>query len=281
MIAFHTNKGTASQPRFWPDYWKTVSLQFDSRYLPEYPLLMRHLAPAARVLDVGCGRGIVVRELLRLGHKARGIDFDADSIFDSVAHAGYFPGEVGDLNLLPYRDDSFDAVLLAGTIEHVFDGPERGCAEVFRVLRPGGVMVLTIPYINIVRKTLLPFYTARDILYSFFPERRKERFFEWVFTRAEVFRLLTRAGFSVCECRRAYYTTVLRKIPGVIRASEFVFGRPRLSNGAAPRNSSRDSSSSPRTKAFLKRMIEGTLNMIMPNRLLVVARKPAASGGAV
>ena len=280
MIAFHTSKGTASQPGFWPDYWKTVSLQFDSKYLPEYPVLMRHLAPEASVLDVGCGRGIVVRELLRLGHKARGIDFDADSIFDSVAHAGYFPGEVGDLNLLPYRDNSFDAVLLAGTIEHVFDGPQRGCSEVFRVLRPGGVMVLTIPYINIVRKILLPFYTSRDLFYSFFPQRRKEKFFEWVFTRSEVFRLLTQAGFSVCECRRAYYTTVLRKIPGVTRASEFVFGRQKPANGAAPRNSSGGSRSSPRTKELLKRTIEGTLNMIMPNRLLVVARKPAASGCA-
>ncbi|HYM06356.1 MAG TPA: methyltransferase domain-containing protein [Terriglobales bacterium] len=266
IITFYTANGAASQPRFWPQYWKTVSLGFNPDHQPEYGVLMKHLSPGQSVLDIGCGRGVLVRELLPKGYKARGIDFDADSILDSVAQAGYFPAEIGDLNQLPYVDNSFDAILVAGTIEHVFEGPQRGFSEVYRVLRPGGVVVLTIPYINLVRKVLLPFYLARDVVFSYFPERKRKLFFEYVFTRSEVVALLSRAGFSVCEWERSYYTTTLRKIPGVIGLSELIFGKSR--NGAAARRSSA-------TKRALKRTIEGILNMIIPNRLVVVTRKPA------
>jgi SAM-dependent methyltransferase len=276
MIAFHTAKGTASQPKFWPDYWRSVSVQLDSKYLPEYGVLTRHLAPGASVLDIGCGRGFVVRDLLQKGYKARGIDFDGESIFDSVAHAGHFPSEVGDLNHLPYQDASFDAILLAGTVEHVFGGPESGFSEAFRVLRSGGYLVLTIPYINLVRKLVLPFYLIRDLWFSYFPEARKQRFFEYVFTRSEVIGMLSRAGFTVTECKRAYYTTVLRKIPGVTKVTEAVFGRPEMSkangNGRPSQVSLQCSSSA--TKRILKTIIEGTLNMIIPNRLVVVTRRP-------
>jgi SAM-dependent methyltransferase len=275
-IAFHTAKGTASQPQFWPDYWRSVSVQLDSKYLPEYGVLMRHLAPGASVLDIGCGRGLLVRDLLQKGYKARGIDFDGQSIFDSVACAGHFPSEVGDLNHLPYQANSFDAILLAGTVEHVFGGPEGGFSEAFRVLKPGGHMVLTIPYINLVRKVALPFYLTRDLLFSYFPEARKKRFFEYVFTRSEVVGMLSRAGFTVMECDRAYYTTVLRKIPGVKRATEAVFGQARnsASNGVTKETPRPDDVSSPGIKRILKPIIEGTLNGIIPNRLIVVAQKP-------
>ena len=276
-IAFHTAKGAASEPEFWPDYWKTVSLQLDSKYLPEYRVLLNHLPPGASVLDIGCGRGVVVRDLQQRGYDARGIDFDRESILDSVAHGGYFPSDVGDLNHLPYRDQSFDAILLAGTVEHVFQGPQCGFSEAYRVLRPGGMMVLTIPYINIVRKLLLPFYLTRDIVFSYFPERQQEKFFEWVFTRSEVNAMLSEAGFFMSESRRAYYTTVLRKIPGVSKATEAVFGRPEMTkvNGTGRQNQASLQRSSSPAKRVLKSIIEGTLNMIIPNRLVVVAQRPA------
>ncbi len=212
-----------------------------------------------------------------MGYDARGIDFDADSVLDSVRTGGYFPGDIGDLNCLPYADSSYDAILLAGTVEHVYGGPEKGFSEAFRVLRPDGIMVLTIPYINLVRKLVLPFYMTRDWWFSNFPEARKEKFFEYVFTRSEVVRMLLRAGFGVKECRRAYYTTVLRKIPGVKAAMEAVFAKPRngSSNGTAKNGSAPGRAASPRMKHILKPMIEVTLNGIIPNRLIVIAHKPA------
>jgi SAM-dependent methyltransferase len=274
MIAFLTSKGSASEPQFWPEYWKSGSSGFDTRYIPEYPVLIAHVRPADAVLDIGCGRGDLVRELLKNGYRARGIDFDADSILDSVAHQGHFPSDIGDLNHLPYKDNTFDAVLLAGTIEHVYTGPQAGFSEAYRVLRPGGVLVLTIPYVNVVRKFLFPFYFCRDAVMSRYPNARQRRFFQWVFTYKEVQHLLAGARFSIRDWRRAYYTTVLRKVPGVAALTERVFGGKSSGESAcATLNTTVPPKSSGPLKRFLKRVIEGSLNMIIPNRLIVVARK--------
>lgn len=277
-IAFQTTKGAASQPGFWPEYWKTVDVNFNTKYLPEFPVLLRQLssAEAYKILEIGCGRGQVVRKLRALGYDVRGVDFDADSVLDSVRSGGHFPGDIGDLNYLPYPDNAYDAILLAGTVEHVYGGPEKGFSEAFRVLRPGGLMVLTIPYINLVRKLVLPFYLTRDWWFAYFPKARKERFFEYVFTRSEVVRVLSGAGFQVRECQRAYYTTVLRKIPGMKAAMEAIFGGRRngSSSGTAEHGSAQGRSTSFGIRHVLKPMIEGTLNGVIPNRLIVVAQKP-------
>lgn len=274
MIAFLTSKGSASEPQFWPAYWKSGAGHFDTRYIPEYPILTARLRPTDTVLDIGCGRGDLVRELLTNGYRARGIDFDADSILDSVEHQGHFPSDIGDLNHLPYKDNTFDAVLLAGTIEHVYAGPQAGFSEAYRVLRPGGFLVLTIPYINFVRKLLLPVYFCRDAVMSRYPNERQRRFFQWVFTYEEVKHMLAAARFSICDWRRAYYTTVLRKIPGVAVLTETVFGHKSSGKSrGATLNTTAPPKSSHTLKRFLKRVIEGSLNMIIPNRLIVVARK--------
>jgi SAM-dependent methyltransferase len=271
MIAFHTSKGSASKADFWPSYWTSTALTFNPRYLPEYPVLLKCLTPGQKVLDIGCGRGVVVRDLLQRGYDARGIDFDGDSILDSVSQDGYFPYDIGDLNHLPYESASFDAILLAGTIEHVFGGPERGFAEAYRVLRPGGSMVLTIPYINIVRKALLPFYLMRDFVFAQFPEQRAKRFFEYVLTKSEVNSQLSRAGFVISACQRAYYTTVIRKIPGVVPLQNFVF---KGSTDRQPNKTHSESTKSGPKQRLLKQILEGSLNLVVPNRLLVVAQKP-------
>jgi SAM-dependent methyltransferase len=278
-IAFYSNNGSANQPEFWPDYWKTVSLEFNPAYVPEYPVLMKQVVPGQRILDVGCGRGVVVRDLGSRGFHVRGIDFDGDSILDSVRCEGHFPADIGDLNHLPYRSDSFDAVLLAGTIEHVFRGPNSGYAEVARVLKPGGSLVLTIPYVNLVRKLAFPFYVSRDMWMARFPETQRKKFFEWVFTRSEVVQALASAGLSVAECKRAYYTTTLRKVPGFIQLSSLLFERGSAPAHASGNGNGSRSQAAPRKsggKQFLKGVIESSLNMIIANRLLVVARKPLA-----
>jgi SAM-dependent methyltransferase len=278
-IGFQTTRGGASQPGFWPEYWKPVDANFNTKYQPEFPVLLRQLSSteAHRILEIGCGRGQVVRKLRALGYDVRGLDFDADSVLDSMRSEGHFPGDIGDLNYLPYPNNAYDAILLAGTVEHVYGGPEKGFSEAFRVLKPGGLVVLTIPYINLVRKLVLPFYLTRDWWFSYFPEARKEKFFEYVFTRSEVVRILSRAGFQVKECQRAYYTTVLRKIPGVKAATKAIFGGRRngSSSGTEGHGWAPGRSASLGIKHVLKFVIEGTLNGVIPNRLIVVAQKPS------
>jgi SAM-dependent methyltransferase len=94
-----------------------------------------------RVLDIGCGTGGVLAHLGEFG-KAYGIDPSPEA--SRYCHERGLPIALGSGMDLPYRDQTFEAVLALDVIEHV-DDDVRLLREARRVLRPGGVAVLTVP----------------------------------------------------------------------------------------------------------------------------------------
>jgi SAM-dependent methyltransferase len=111
-------------------------------------LIERHASPLAkrRVLDCGCGGGEYVRALLARGADAFGVEFDEGKLAAETARDADLAARLslGDLEALPFPDRSFDLALLNEVLEHV---PDDGAAlaEVCRVLRPGGRLILLSP----------------------------------------------------------------------------------------------------------------------------------------
>ncbi|MBI4291530.1 MAG: methyltransferase domain-containing protein [Betaproteobacteria bacterium] len=104
------------------------------------------LAPGERVLDVGCGSGVVTRAMAgRVAPEGRAVGIDTSPALVAVAReyadAAGFAGSVefheGDCRNLPFPDASFDAVIAATVLAHVPDA-ERALAEMVRVARQGG-----------------------------------------------------------------------------------------------------------------------------------------------
>lgn len=92
----------------------------------------------SEVLDVGCGR----KPYRHLVPAARYVGVDIDSpVTRALAAADVFY----DGQRLPFDASSFDAVLCSQVLEHVFT-PEVFLAEIYRVLRPGGVLLLAVPF---------------------------------------------------------------------------------------------------------------------------------------
>ncbi len=98
--------------------------------------------PRPRILDAGCGGGAVLAELARLG-TAVGLEPSATSRERALARGG---GEVldGGLEALPFADDEFDLALTLDVLEHL-DDDRAALAELRRVVRPGGALVVTVP----------------------------------------------------------------------------------------------------------------------------------------
>jgi len=95
-----------------------------------------------RILDAGCGGGAVLAELATLG-TAVGLEPSPSSRARALARGA---GEVvdGDLARLPFADDEFDLATTLDVLEHLDD--DRGAlAELRRVVRPGGALVVTVP----------------------------------------------------------------------------------------------------------------------------------------
>ena len=103
-------------------------------------LLVKHVQAGSRVLDVGCGMGNVLGRLPQ--YERHGIDIVAD--FVEIARERGIDAIVGEVESLPYPDASFDAVLAIDIFEHVLD-PNVAAAEILRVLRPGGAVLVRTP----------------------------------------------------------------------------------------------------------------------------------------
>lgn len=100
-----------------------------------------------RVLDCGCGRGFYLELLRAAGHRpAAGVDLELALLPQARRRAGK-PALVANATLasLPFADGAFDAVLVSEVLEHVADD-SAALREAVRVLRPGGVVLLSVPH---------------------------------------------------------------------------------------------------------------------------------------
>ena len=107
-----------------------------------------HLPRGGLVLDVGCGSGLVADRILEMDATYVGVDFGGHHIeyaakrFADASQPLATRFARGDAQKLPVADSSADVVVMSEVIEHLLQ-PELAVWEVARVLRPGGVFIMT------------------------------------------------------------------------------------------------------------------------------------------
>ncbi|MEO5332527.1 MAG: class I SAM-dependent methyltransferase [Magnetococcus sp. YQC-5] len=117
--------------------------------LREYHLAqLMPVATGGRMLEVGCGIGYLLNHLGQ-GWDRYGIDMDHASLQTAGTHAKVIRGDAAHL---PYQDATFDLVLCSEVLEHLPDGEDQRClAEMKRVLKPAGRLLITVPSLEGVR----------------------------------------------------------------------------------------------------------------------------------
>jgi SAM-dependent methyltransferase len=100
-------------------------------------------SPGPSVLNAGAGQGSFSLRLARLGFEVTSVD-DSQAAVDVLRRRLQGPVELADVTAMPFADESFDAAVLGEVLEHVPDDA-GALLEVTRVLRPGGVLAVSVP----------------------------------------------------------------------------------------------------------------------------------------
>lgn len=143
-VTFHDAKAAD-----WEQLYQRPSFQLRRKVI--MGLLQPHLRDGERWLDAGCGSGYFARELANAGADVIGVDAAMGMVEESMARATSEPHaarmsfqQVETIERLPFADASFDGVLCSSVIEYVHDYAQA-LRELGRVLRPGGVLLVTVP----------------------------------------------------------------------------------------------------------------------------------------
>lgn len=147
-----TTNNLGQKPETWDDFWKGVSPLSEIRMWDYYggrQWITKYVPRFGKVIAAGCGAGRYVFYLSKLGIDIEGIDFSAsvvEKLYEFSKEAGSNPNFLqGDVTALPYADNSLSGYISLGVVGHFIDGPQKPLAEAFRVLRPGGIAIVTTP----------------------------------------------------------------------------------------------------------------------------------------
>ena len=123
---------------------RTISAQhLASRQLFALQMVEAVMPPSARILDAGCGSGVTAARLMERGYAVWGIDLAEPMIRQARELCGSDQFGVGDIEHIPFADNTFDVVVSLGVIEYL-ESDEQALREIRRVLKPGGRAVIAI-----------------------------------------------------------------------------------------------------------------------------------------
>ncbi len=161
------------------------------------PVFLQQLPKNEPILDAGCGLARWVIYLRQRGYRVFGID-QAHAALVQAARFDAAPAPLctGDTLALPVRDQALGGIISLGVVEHVPTGPVPALRELRRVLKPGGVALVAVPYNNPLRRCVINHLRRlRDG-----QKRRaglKLDFAEYRFSAKELTGFLREAGFDV------------------------------------------------------------------------------------
>lgn len=156
---YHANRHSGSTPDFWAETWHDIHFEASVQLCdvdPLRPLFEKYVRPEALILEGGCGKGHWVSWFADRGHKIVGLDFSKRTLSELEHDRPGLDLVAGNVNALPFADDTFDIYYSGGVVEHFEAGCEPALEEARRVIKPDGRLLLSVPYYSPLRKALTP-----------------------------------------------------------------------------------------------------------------------------
>jgi len=211
---------TRSTQEHWDRVYESVQTYY-GLYLYQHQLLdiirarFDHLG-GKRILEVGCGKGNELAQLVREGAECLGLDFSESAIRLLSERRRTDRLELalvrGDARQLPFAPNYFDVIFSQGVLEH-FTDPTPVLREQHRVLRPGGYVVVEVPN----KWTLYTVYKKALMSLDRWPPG-----WETQYSPGELTTLMHASGFAVLDCVGwdAMVLKVIRKLRKILGVRE-------------------------------------------------------------
>lgn len=199
------------QQEVWDNTWSSQtlsSLVHQLTYNPIYWRLKELIKPKDLILEAGCGFSQWVYRLDSLGFKVVGVDFAEKTVKKIKSKYPKLNIKLADVRKLPFKKNSVDVYLSFGVIEHFDEGPEEVLSEAYRVLKPGGLLFITIPYLNIPR-----------FLRNFRNKPKPgEHFHQYLYSISELENYIKNAGFEIRTTKKYdFINALIRDFPQIYK----------------------------------------------------------------
>jgi SAM-dependent methyltransferase len=148
---------SSSNRRTWDDAAATYdkSRENDPIYVACMYRVVESLRPYGRVLDAGCGTGLVTR-LLTDATEVHAVDYSPESLAILARNPGALQSlrvQEADIRNLSFPDATFDCVLCANTLQHLTESDQRlAASELLRVLKPGGRYAISVHHYSVEKQ---------------------------------------------------------------------------------------------------------------------------------
>ncbi len=202
----------------WEEIWEKSSIELELEavgYERAQEIIRAYLPFLAEEdlhLEAGSGLSAVVISLRELGYHVQGLDYAQNALRDSRRYDPTLPLTAGDVHHLPYRDDCFGSYLSFGVLEHFEHGMLPALQEARRVMKSGGVLVLTIPYPNIVYRAVQFKRRLTGV-----GKLSNEAFYESAYTRGQLIDIVSQAGFRDIRTLPTSHSFTLWGLGGLFR----------------------------------------------------------------
>ena len=158
-------------------------------------VLATHLPKDGLILDAGCGTAKWPIYLRQKGYRVVGVEISPEAWRMARDMDAALPLVGADTRRMPLKTASVDAILSLGVVEHDEAGPGENLRELRRVLKPGRLMVLAVPFNNLFRRLLVN-HLQRWVTWRRRRAKMSLGFAEYRFTKREVRGFLRAAGFE-------------------------------------------------------------------------------------
>jgi SAM-dependent methyltransferase len=180
------------------EMWDNRDIDTETRiidYRSIVPVFDRYLVNGYKLIEAGCGIGGWVRYFSLKGFDITGVEYDERIVKQAKSFDHGINIMHNDVSQLDFPDNTFDGYISLGVIEHFQNGPYEALAEAKRVIKPDGLMFVSVPLLTLSRRLFA--HPLRSLYFFLHVLRGRKKYFgEYRYTKRELLNFLNEFSFE-------------------------------------------------------------------------------------